>query len=116
MPRWVGQADPAAAAYWAGTDTPGAGHASRTPEGPEINDISQLLDAVALGTAVAYIPVSAADPNRYPELAFVPVTDLSPSQVVATWPDTCRSRAVAGFVRAALKAAAENSERTAALA
>jgi DNA-binding transcriptional LysR family regulator len=116
MPRWAGQTDPAAAAYWTGTDMPGAGHASGTPEGPEINDISQLLDADALGAAVAYIPASAADPNRFPELAFVPVSDLSPSQVVAAWPDTCRSRAVAGFVRAALEVAARSAEQTAALA
>jgi hypothetical protein len=46
----------------------------------------------------------------------VPVSDLSPSQVVAAWPDTCRSRAVAGFIRAALEVAARSAEQTAALA
>lgn len=126
MPRWAGQSDPAAAAYWAGADTPAAGpstagsdrgdrHAG-PPGGPEINDINQLLDAVALGNAVAYLPVSSADPHRCPELAFVPVSDLSPSQVVAAWPHACRSRAVAGFVRAAIRVAAAHAEQTAALA
>jgi len=38
---------------------------SRSPrnepdDGPEINDISQLLDAVTIGHAVAYVPVRPA--------------------------------------------------------
>jgi hypothetical protein len=36
--------------------------------------------------------------------------------VVAAWPDACRSRAVAGFVRAALRVAPDHAEQTAALA
>ncbi len=58
---------------------------------------SQLLDAVRLGNAVAYVPVSLADQHRSADLVFVPVSDLSPSEVVAAWPDTSRSRAIAGF-------------------
>ena len=82
--------------------------------GPEINDISQLLDAVMLGNAVAYLPISVADQHRAADLAFVPVSDLSPSEVMAAWPDTSRSRAVAGFVRAAVEVAASHCEPTAA--
>jgi DNA-binding transcriptional LysR family regulator len=112
MPHWAGQRDPAAAAYWTGGD-----HAAETPPGPEINDISQLLDAVALGNAVAYVPVSLAGQYRSaPGLVFVPVTDLSPSEVMAAWPDTSRSRAVAAFVRAAAEVAASHTEQAAALA
>jgi DNA-binding transcriptional LysR family regulator len=111
MPRWAGQPDPAAAAYWTGGNP-----AAQIPPGPEINDISQLLDAVALGHAVAYVPVSLADQCRSAAgLAFVPVTDLSPSEVVVAWPDTSRSHAIAGFVRAAVEVAA-NAEQPAALA
>ena len=46
MPRWAGQADPAAHAYWTGADSPSRApdqHAETAP-GPEINDISQLLE------------------------------------------------------------------------
>jgi DNA-binding transcriptional LysR family regulator len=100
IPRWKGQADPAAAAHWTGDD-PQAEH----PPGPEINDISQLLDAVALGGAVAYVPASLAGRPRPSGLAFVPVSDLSASEIVVAWPDTSRSAAVAGFVRAAVEAA-----------
>jgi DNA-binding transcriptional LysR family regulator len=113
MPRWAGHADPAAAAYWAGTDVP-PGRRAGTPQGPEINDITQLLDAVALGSAVAYVPASVAGQNRRADLAFVPVSDLSPSQVVAAWPDTSCSRAVAAFVRAAADAAAGHEAQPAA--
>ena len=117
MPRWAGQADPVAAAYWSGTDTPSpARNQNDHPQGPEINDISQLLDAVALGNAVAYVPVSAADQYRSAGLAVVPVSDLSPSELVAAWPDTSRSRVIAGFVRAAVEVAAHHAEPTPALA
>jgi len=117
MPRWAGrkgtEPDPAAAAYWAGTDTPGparnglrARQGNGTPPGPEINDISQLLDAVALGNVVAYVPVSVADEHRSAGLAFLPVADLTPSEVVVAWPQTSCSGAVAAFVRAATEVAA----------
>jgi DNA-binding transcriptional LysR family regulator len=131
MPRWAGQADAATAAYWTGSDTPpapspavipaaavpcaGAGPRAETPEGPEISDMNQLLDAVALGQAVAYVPVSVARWHSCAELAFVPVSDLSPSEVVAAWPDTSRSRAVAGFVRAAAEVTAGRPEQAAAV-
>jgi DNA-binding transcriptional LysR family regulator len=134
MPRWAGQADPAAAAHWTGADTSAGPAALRdaarpgpagdqdgdgragTPPGPEINDISQLLDAVTLGNAVAYVPISTADGYRHPELVFLPVSDLTPSEIVAAWPDTCRSRAVAGFVRAAVEVAAGHAGQAAAFA
>jgi len=122
MPRWAGSADPASAAHWTGTDTPGLATRDRGPAagdrgpaardhdpGPEINDVSQLLDAVMLGNAVAYVPVSAAAQFSSAGLAVVPVGDLSPSQVMVAWPDTSRSAAVAAFVRAALEAAGAQS-------
>jgi DNA-binding transcriptional LysR family regulator len=120
MPRWAGEGDGPTAAYWAGTDTvtggwtpPAAvaddasGDAAGRRDGPEINDISQLFDAVALGGAVAYVPVSLADRHPRSDLAFRPVSDLSPSEVMVAWPETSRSRAVAAFVRAAMDVAAE---------
>jgi DNA-binding transcriptional LysR family regulator len=118
MPHWAGPPDPVAAAHWTGADTPGALSAPGTPgapeatrpPGPEINDISQLLDAVRLGGAVAYVPASVAAQNQAADLAFIPVTDLSPSEVAAAWPAASRSRPVAAFVRAATETAAEFTE------
>jgi DNA-binding transcriptional LysR family regulator len=118
MPRWAGTPDPAAAAHWTGADTPGP--AGSTPEGqpdgPVINDISQLLAAVTLGNAVAYLPASVAHQHNSADVAFVPVSDLSPSEVMVAWPATSRSRAVAAFVRAAVEAAARPADQPAALA
>jgi hypothetical protein len=42
---------------------------------------------------------------RVAVLPVVPVSDLSPSQVMVAWPDTSRSAAVAAFVRVAVAAA-----------
>lgn len=131
MPRWKGHADPATVAYWTGTDTPpapspapprsirnqhGGPGAIQTPEGPEISDMNQLLDVVALGQAVAYVPASVARRHTCAELIFVPVSDLSPSEVVAAWPEYSRSRALADFIQAAAQAAAGLPEQAAALA
>jgi DNA-binding transcriptional LysR family regulator len=94
MPRWAGQSDPASVAYRTGADASSAAQ----PPGPEINDISQLLDAVRLGGVVAYVPVSLADQHRSTDLAFVPVSDLRPSEVLAArrgrppWPPAVAAR------------------------
>jgi DNA-binding transcriptional LysR family regulator len=122
MPRWAGQPDPAAAAYWTGTaystgahipglapDEPRTRQDNGAVPGPEINDISQLLDAVALGGAVAYVPVSIAAEHRTVGLVYIPVTDLMPSEVIVAWPQTSRSRSVAAFVTAAAEAAADHA-------
>ncbi len=66
--------------------------------------------------AAAYVPISVADQHRSADLVFVPVSDLRPSEVVAAWPVTSRSRAVAGFVRAAVEVAASQAEPTKAFA
>ena len=73
-----------------------------------------MLPAVALGSAVAYVPASTADQHRRADLAFLPVSDLSPSQVVAAWPDTSCSHAVAAFVRAATDVATGHAGQAAA--
>jgi DNA-binding transcriptional LysR family regulator len=100
MPHWTGQADPASAAYWTASDRPVAA------AGPRINDMNQLLDAVALGNVVAYVPEGVARQHPREDLVFVPVTDLSPSELVVTWPAASRSRATAEFVRAAVELSA----------
>jgi DNA-binding transcriptional LysR family regulator len=118
MPHWAGSPDPAAAAHWTGTDTPAPPDDTPDgpPDGPEINDISQLLAAVTLGNAVAYLPASFAHQHHSADLAFVPVIDLSPSEVMVAWPATSRSRAVAAFVRAAVETAAAHADQPAVLA
>lgn len=80
MPRSAEQVDAATAAYWTRTDNaPAPGptvipasdpratrsqatdpDAADRPEGPEMSDMNLLLDAVALGQAVVYVPISVA--------------------------------------------------------
>jgi DNA-binding transcriptional LysR family regulator len=118
MPRWAGETNPASAAYWTGTDAPGvaAAQANPHPAGPEISDMNQLLDVVALGQAVAFVPQSVADRYGAADLVFVPVTDLTATEVVTAWPQVSRSPAVAAFVRVAADAAADLPVQAAALA
>jgi DNA-binding transcriptional LysR family regulator len=114
MPRWADPAAPAALAFWTGTDTqpgpeaPAPSDPGSCPDqvGPVVSDMNQLLDAVALGQAVAFIPASVASRHSVPDLAFVPVTDLSPSTVAAAWPEGSRSPAIARFLRTAAEVAA----------
>ena len=97
MPRWTGHADAAAAAYWTGSDQP-----VPAGDGPRVNDMNQLLDAVALGNVIAYVPAAIARQHARDSLVFVPVTDLSPSELMVAWPSASRSRVVAEFVRTAV--------------
>jgi DNA-binding transcriptional LysR family regulator len=119
MPRWAGETNPAAAAYWLGVDgppSPGTSGPGPRPAGPEISDMNQLLDVVALGQAVAFVPLSVADRYGAGDVVFVPVPDLTPTEIVTAWPDTSRSPAVAAFVRVAADAAATLPTQAAALA
>jgi DNA-binding transcriptional LysR family regulator len=122
MPRWAGETTAASAAYWTGTDGPSgsgpgvAAGAGPHAAGPEISDMNQLLDVVALGQAVAFVPQSVADRYGAGDLVFIPVTDLTSTEVVTAWPEVSRSPAVAAFVRLAADAAAGLPIQAAALA
>jgi DNA-binding transcriptional LysR family regulator len=116
MPRWAGETNSASAAYWTGTDGPGLAAPGPRTTGPEISDMNQLLDVVALGQAVAFVPKSVADRYGAADLVFVPVTDLTSTEVVTAWPQVSRSPAVAAFVRVAADAAADLPIQAAALA
>lgn len=116
-PQWTG-ASLAEAEYWAGRDAASlavtlphpageggaAGTAGPTPDGPHVADLAGLLEVVALGQAVAFVPASVSRRYPRPDLAYVPVSDLSPMVLSLAWPQASRSRAVAAFVTAALAA------------
>jgi DNA-binding transcriptional LysR family regulator len=121
-PQWPG-ADQTAAAYWTGQDPrsasatwPDAARLDPSAAGPLVNDLAQLLEVVALGQAIAFLPASTARRNPRTDLAYRPVADLSPSIVAVAWPGGCRSRAVAAFVAAAAQAATRDPDSAAALA
>jgi DNA-binding transcriptional LysR family regulator len=104
--------DEQAAAYWAGRDPEslaaawdGQREPARPRLGPRVGDFAQLLEVVALGQAVAFLPASLAERHPRGDVVYRPVDELSPSTLVVAWPQTSRSLAVAAFVRAAAEVA-----------
>jgi len=122
LPRWAG-ASQDTAAYWAGRDSGTAGTAwpaHQPPDpglpGPQVSDLAQLLEVIALGQAIAFLPASTARRHPRDDVIYRPVADLSPSTIAISWPDGCRSPAVAAFVAAATDIAARDPDSAAALA
>lgn len=68
--------------------------------GPEVREVGQLTQLIALGRTLAVVPESAREVVRG-DLVCVPVLDAVPTRLMLVWPERCRSRAVAAFVRAA---------------
>jgi DNA-binding transcriptional LysR family regulator len=73
--------------------------------GPEVADVIQLKQLIALGRTIAVLTRSVVGPLG-PDLVCVPVLDAAPSTLVVAWPQAGRGRHVAAFVRAATTAAA----------
>lgn len=68
--------------------------------GPEVRNLSQILQLVALGRASVVLPESALVDLRR-DLVAVPVLDATPVTTVIAWPAESRQRAVADLVRVA---------------
>ena len=68
--------------------------------GPEIRDLTQLAQLVALGRTVAVVPESARS-WLWADHAAVPLTDAPPVVTHIAWPAHSRSQALAGLVRVA---------------
>lgn len=121
IPRWKG-AEPSTLAHYTGCDGAEAGDGDTglwpagTPEGPLVASVEQLLEVVALGQAVAFLSRSTTKLHQRPDIAYRPVTGLSPSAVMVAWPETSRSPAVAAFVQAAHDVADQHLDRMTALA
>ncbi|RFU41643.1 LysR family transcriptional regulator [Actinomadura logoneensis] len=118
IPRWKGAA-PSTIAYCTGCDGATAGDGQKSadaPEGPLVASVEQLLEVVALGQGVAFLSLSTTKRHQRPDIAYRPVTDLSPSAVMVAWPETSRSPAVAAFVQAAHDVAAHHPDQLTAMA
>ncbi|MCH1867995.1 LysR substrate-binding domain-containing protein [Nocardioides sp. CFH 31398] len=68
--------------------------------GPEVHDVTQLLQLIALGRTYLVAPVSAATLAGEGVVA-VPVTGAPPVTTLLAWPPQSRSVALARFVRVA---------------
>lgn len=70
--------------------------------GPEVKNLTQLFQLIALGQATVIIPESAgADLRR--DLVAVPVLDAPPVTTVIAWPPQSRLRAAADLIRVATR-------------
>lgn len=69
--------------------------------GPEVADVVQLLQMIAVGRMIGVLPRSLVDPVPS-GLVCVPVTDTPPSRLVLAWNEQDRRPLVASFVAAAL--------------
>ena len=63
-----------------------------------------MLSMVELGRVIFFVPAYYASIHARKRIAFVPVSDVSPSRVVIAWPEKARSVTLARFVRAAVDA------------
>ncbi|MER5971552.1 LysR family transcriptional regulator [Streptomyces sp. NPDC002055] len=70
--------------------------------GPEIRDLSQLTQLIALGRTLAVLPASARA-WLWSAHAAVPLTDAPAVTTHIAWPSHSRSRALAGLIRTATR-------------
>ncbi|MEY9926397.1 DNA-binding transcriptional LysR family regulator [Catenulispora sp. GP43] len=70
--------------------------------GPEVRNLGQVYQLIALGRTTVVVPESAAVDLRR-DLVAVPVLDAPPVTTVIAWPAHSRQRAVADLVRVATR-------------
>lgn len=100
-PSWA-RASAAERAYWAGQDVGGGPVRS----GPRVEDISQLLEIVALGQAVALVPESVVARYDRTDIVYRPVLDATPHSLALAWPEGGRDARTARLVRTAIELSA----------
>jgi LysR family transcriptional regulator, benzoate and cis,cis-muconate-responsive activator of ben and cat genes len=70
--------------------------------GPEVRNLTQLFQLVALGRTTVIMPASTSVDLRH-DLAAVPLLDAATVTTVIAWPEHSRSRAVADLVGTAMR-------------
>jgi DNA-binding transcriptional LysR family regulator len=65
--------------------------------GPTNDNVEEMLEQVAGGTAVCIAPAGMARYYARPDLAWVPITDVEPMRVALAWAEGADSPLVAGF-------------------
>lgn len=74
---------------------------------PRFGDMTQMLRHIELGQMLALFPLSLAERNARPQLAWRPVEDAPAATFAVAWPRRSQSLAVAAFVRVATAVAAQ---------
>ena len=91
--------NPAAVPEWA--DIAAEMRRSRTQSRPVSRTVEEKLELVAVGSGIAILPLSTARFYRRSDVAFVPVSDLPPTDVLLGWDNGRRSRLIDDFVATA---------------
>ena len=66
--------------------------------GATVVTVAEKLEIVASGTAITFLPESAAAAYHRHDVAWVPIDDIEPSVVAVAWPTRRKPRLVAGFI------------------
>jgi hypothetical protein len=69
---------------------------------PRLRTVEEKLEHVARGSGVVVLPASTAAFYTRPDVTYVPVDDISPSQVCLAWDDRRRSPLIPEFVAIAI--------------
>ncbi|MEU7610137.1 LysR family transcriptional regulator [Micromonospora sp. NPDC049204] len=77
--------------------------------GPTSNNVEEMLEQVAEGTAICFVPESMASYYARPDLAWVPLIDVEPLRIALAWPDRTDTRLVGGFAHVVRELAAERA-------
>ncbi|MEU5128198.1 hypothetical protein J7W19_15310 [Streptomyces mobaraensis NBRC 13819 = DSM 40847] len=97
-----------------GAELSGAERAYRSEPGvagPVVHDSSQLMEAVALGQAVALVPESLAKLHPRDDVVHRPVPDASPYETAVAWCEGIRDGSVGRLVRAVVEPAGQDVRR-----
>ncbi|OMI35839.1 LysR family transcriptional regulator [Streptomyces sparsogenes] len=65
--------------------------------GPKNDNVEEMLEQVAEGTAICFAPASMALYYARPDLSWVPLTDIEPLQVALAWHKDTHNPHVTGF-------------------
>ena len=88
--------DPAAVPEWAAVAA--EMRRRRGPTRPPSRTVEEKLELVAVGRGIAILPLSTARFYRRADVAFVPVSDLPPTEVLVGWESSRRSHLIDAFI------------------
>jgi DNA-binding transcriptional LysR family regulator len=65
---------------------------------PRLRTVEEKFEYIAAGNGIVVLPLSAATFYNRPDIAYVPVGDLTPSQVCLAWDSSRRSALISEYV------------------
>ncbi|GAA3997566.1 LysR family transcriptional regulator [Streptomyces plumbiresistens] len=92
------EATPAWNAFWTVDPRPDG---SRPRQGPVVHDMEEIVEYVRAGRGVVFLPAPVAAGYARDDIAYVPVGDIPPGQIVLAWQAAGRSPLIAALVDSA---------------